>query len=202
MRFVSQDDAALSNSQGEPLGSNFYAYCLNDPCNNSDLSGFGPWTRYLTLMDYRSIHNKVADSVRNKIGGTAIREVYVKGDKGKGFLDVYDVAKNQYYEIKSIGSAELKSTKKQMQKHDAAKCPGSKHKVKRGTKNMSGSFYYGAWKIEYYSYAKGLVVYTHEWNQKIYNTHVAVKVVVVAGITALVLATGGSAAPAYGLILI
>ena len=40
MRFISQDDPVLSNAQGEPLGSNLYAYCLNNPVMNIDLAGF------------------------------------------------------------------------------------------------------------------------------------------------------------------
>ena len=39
MRFISQDDPALSNAQGEPLGSNLYAYCLNNPIMNMDPNG-------------------------------------------------------------------------------------------------------------------------------------------------------------------
>ena len=39
MRFISQDDPVLSNDQGEPLGSNLYAYCLNNPVMNVDETG-------------------------------------------------------------------------------------------------------------------------------------------------------------------
>lgn len=39
MRFLSQDDPVFSNEQGEPLGSNLYAYCLNNPVLDSDPSG-------------------------------------------------------------------------------------------------------------------------------------------------------------------
>ena len=39
MAFISQDDPALSNAQGQPLGSNLYAYCLNNPVNMSDSTG-------------------------------------------------------------------------------------------------------------------------------------------------------------------
>ena len=42
MRFISQDDAVYSNTQGQPLGSNLYAYCLNNPVMNSDPSGSQP----------------------------------------------------------------------------------------------------------------------------------------------------------------
>ncbi len=43
MRFISQDDVKISNDQGEPLGSNLYAYCLNNPVMNSDPDGYGPF---------------------------------------------------------------------------------------------------------------------------------------------------------------
>ena len=39
MRFISQDDPVFSNAQGEPLGSNLYVYCLNDPINSIDPNG-------------------------------------------------------------------------------------------------------------------------------------------------------------------
>ncbi len=39
MRFISQDDPALSNAQGEPIGSNLYVYCLNNPVISSDSTG-------------------------------------------------------------------------------------------------------------------------------------------------------------------
>ena len=39
MRFISQDDVKHSNEQGQPIGSNLYAYCLNNPTNKKDPSG-------------------------------------------------------------------------------------------------------------------------------------------------------------------
>lgn len=39
MRFISQDDPGLSNAQGEPIGSNLYVYCLNNPVMFKDLTG-------------------------------------------------------------------------------------------------------------------------------------------------------------------
>ena len=51
MRFISQDDVKLSNAQGEPLGSNLYAYCLNNPVMNSDYTGsFIIATRIITCV--------------------------------------------------------------------------------------------------------------------------------------------------------
>ncbi len=39
MRFISPDDPVFSNEQGQPLGSNLYAYCLNEPVDSSDPEG-------------------------------------------------------------------------------------------------------------------------------------------------------------------
>ena len=43
MRFISQDDPVFSNAQGQPLGSNLYVYCLNNPVMNDDLEGNAPF---------------------------------------------------------------------------------------------------------------------------------------------------------------
>lgn len=40
MRFISQDDPVLSNAQGQPLGSNLYEYCFNNPVMNCDYTGY------------------------------------------------------------------------------------------------------------------------------------------------------------------
>ena len=46
MRFISQADPELSNAQGQPLGSNLYAYCLNNPVMNVDPTGKLPiWAK-------------------------------------------------------------------------------------------------------------------------------------------------------------
>lgn len=39
MRYISQDDPVLSNDQGQPLGSNLYVYCLNNPVMKIDPTG-------------------------------------------------------------------------------------------------------------------------------------------------------------------
>lgn len=172
--------------------------------NNSDASGDSPWTRKLNLWDYRKIHNKVADLIMwSMLAWGARREVYVKGKNGKGFLDVYVTSKNCYYEVKSLGSADLKSTKNQMAKYDVAKVVGSNvGNIKRGTHKVKGSFYYGAWQINYYLKENGLVVYTYTWSQKRFLNAAAVAVVAVTIITVATFATGGATAPAYGLLLV
>ena len=53
MRFISQDDPVLSNAQGEPLGSNLYVYCLNNPVMHVDYTG----TDAIILQSHESVFN-------------------------------------------------------------------------------------------------------------------------------------------------
>ena len=156
----------------------------------------------MTLWDYRKIHNKVADLVRWSLGiWRASREVYVKGPKGRGFLDVYDTVSREYYEVKSSGAAYTSATRKQMAKYDVAKPLLSSKSIKRGTKKVKGSFYYGAWKVDYKLSQNGLVVYTPKWKKKQLVAAAAV-VLAITLITIAVFASGGAATPAYALLLI
>ena len=66
MRFISQDDPVFSNAQGEPLGSNLYVYCLNNPTNHSDPTG--EW--YYSLNDFY-YQNFIKKRINNKYGYTA-----------------------------------------------------------------------------------------------------------------------------------
>lgn len=206
-RFINCDDTEiLKLTQGTLNGANLFAYCNNDPVLNSDPSGRSPWTRKLSLRDYRKIHNKVADLIWwSMLKWGAVREKYVQGSKGKGFLDIYVLSSNCYYEVKSIGSADKQSTKNQMAKYDCAKPKGSNlGNVKRGNHKVKGSFYYGAWFISYYLLKPGLVVYSCSWSQARLNQAVKIGVAVTAitVITIATFATGGAAVPAYGLLVI
>lgn len=49
LRFISQDDVKLSNTQGQPLGSNLYTYCLNNPVMNVDSTGKLPIWAKITI---------------------------------------------------------------------------------------------------------------------------------------------------------
>ncbi len=179
-----------------------FSYCDNEPIDNSDVLGWGAWVPVLTLADYKIIHDTVADRVALTLGWwRASREVYVKGWKGRGFLDVYDTISNEYYEVKSIGAAYKASTERQMQKYDVAKPPLSwADHVRRGSQKVSGSFYYGAWRVSYALEKKGLVVYRPTWKQEKYNMYVAALALAFVIITATVLLTGGATAPAYTLL--
>jgi hypothetical protein len=175
--------------------SALYAYCDNNPIRYSDKTGLGPWTSALSLSDYRKIHNMVADRVSYSIGFLASREVYVKGKvDGKtcrGFLDVYDPISYTYYEVKSYLSAYTPATQNQMRKYDHSKPLGSlRGNVQRCTKKVSGSFWYGAWRIQYSSSktVAGLVEYMSTYNTGRADTAKSIATSVVVGL--LIVAMG------------
>lgn len=194
-RFISEDKpicvCAVAQEQFSPL----YAYCDNNPVRYSDKIGFGPWSSTLSLFDYRKIHNMVADRVASSVGFLARREVYVKGKvDGKtcrGFLDVYEPISYTYYEVKSYIAAYTIATQKQMRKYDNSKPPNSGYgNVKRGTKKVSGHFWYGAWNIQYSSSTTigGLVEYIPTYSNVRANTAKAVvAAVVVIGVLVFVI---------------
>ena len=70
MRFISQDDVKLSNAQGEPLGSNLYAYCLNNPVMNSDPTG--KWVNLTKLIF------KIIGGISGAFGGYYIGSAIAK----------------------------------------------------------------------------------------------------------------------------
>jgi len=55
MRFISQDDPGFSNAQGQPLGSNLYAYCLNNPVMNVDPTGCLSATQVFNMFSIATI---------------------------------------------------------------------------------------------------------------------------------------------------
>lgn len=142
----------------------------------------------------------VAKDAARKINILARNEVFVRETKGCGRLDIYDCLSNSYYEVKSEGAAFTNSTNKQMEKYDNAHVLfSSRGNVKRGTKIVSGTFYYGAWKITYQSVANGLISYSCTWSQQRYETAkmIALTSVAIICITALTIASDGAAAPLY-----
>lgn len=199
-RFINSDDVNYIGLAGTVGSYNAFAYCENNPITNADELGYGPWVKWLTIWDYYKIHTEVQKSIIKSLSkGIFLMEVYVSGSKGKGRLDIYDVTRNEYYEVKSIGSAYTTSTVNQMLKYDNARLLTKKKNVKRGSLTFDGSFHYGAWKVHYYSVKKGLIAYTVTWNQSRYKKAInvglsAIALIAVAGVTIYV--TGGVAAPA------
>ena len=170
-RFINEDNPVCVCAVAQAQFSSLYAYCDNNPIRYSDKTGLGPWSSVLSLFDYRKIHNMVADRVASFVGIWARREVYVTGKvNGKtcrGFLDVFDSMSYTYYEVKSYTAAYTTATQNQMRKYDNSKPPNYKRgNVRRGTKKLSGSFWYGAWLIKYSSSptVNGLVTYEPKYN--------------------------------------
>ena len=78
MRFISQDDPVFSNAQGEPLGSNLYVYCLNNPVIFSDSSGtwisfkkaYNNLRRTIAYSNYN--YNRHYDKFKSYISGQGV----------------------------------------------------------------------------------------------------------------------------------
>lgn len=87
MRFISQDDAVLSNDQGQPLGSNLYAYCLNDPTNMIDLDGHASSQTYSGIVGF-GIQIVVSASVLYYQGFVGFEAIWFnkKNNFGNGFI--------------------------------------------------------------------------------------------------------------------
>ena len=205
-RFISAD-VLLSTGQGV-IGHNCYAYCNNNPIGLVDDNGEDPWSPFLTIFDLRLIHNMVADRIAAQQGLLACREVFVTGKQdGKrvyGFLDVYNVASNTYYEIKSEGVAYTSRTISQMNKYDCSRpILSTKGTVKRGMEYMEGSFHYGAWEVTYHTDPNiaGLVTYNYKYIPERSETAKEVTTgVLLAGAIAFTLVTLGAGSPALGVV--
>ena len=169
-RFLNAD-AFTATGQGI-LGNNSFAYCNNNPANSVDPEGYGPWTPFKNLFDYYVIHKLVQYDISGNKGFLWQTEVYVKGEKGRGFLDVHDPVTNSYYEVKSKRQASKPATEEQMKKYDVAYIHDGRYfgmingNPKRGKEQLSGSFKYGAWDVTYQSTSSGLVAYDTEYNSE------------------------------------
>ena len=183
-------DALVSTGQGL-LGNNTFAYCNNNPVVLADPEGYGPWTPIKNFFDYYIIHKMVQADVCIKNDIRFQLEVYVKGDLGRGFLDIHDPSTNSYYEVKSIGQVELSKTSDQMKKYDASYIKDKRYngliteKPVRGTESFSGKFEYGAWDVTYERHADGLIKYDSKYNsERAAKASSMVISVIVAGLSA------------------
>lgn len=122
----------LSNDQGEPLGSNLYGYCLDNPVVNSDPSGcFGTPLQWICvaiggivgwiLGDYvaRAIGLNPSGSAWSRIGYWSVRGLvvasgsvlgYVAGTKLLNIITKFIYKKGIAYKLPSIRSVLIKNT--------------------------------------------------------------------------------------------
>ena len=103
-------------------------------------------------------------------------EVYVKGTEGRGYLDLFDSANREYYEVKSHFVANSRRTKKQMSKYNCAIVQdtfGNRNKINEeyigadiepGKTVVGGYFQYGIYDIDYNSVEDGLIEYNISLN--------------------------------------
>jgi len=104
MRFISQDDPALSNKQGQPLGSNLYIYCLNNPVMNVDPEGNA--TESFKSMAARHLSNNSKHWKNTSKSIIDSSGFILTQNKTKGFLfgrkPIYVVKKFWFYGWKFI----------------------------------------------------------------------------------------------------
>ena len=177
-RFLTED--IYRGEVNDPDTLHLYAYCKNNPINYVDPSGHSCISSKLTLGDYWKIHKLVQLAYMFRLIGIGRGddiEVTVRNAKSMrvcGYLDVYDVTMNQYYEVKSKRQCKKnwKNVDRQLRKYDSSIIVGySKRKhiirnIRRGREKISGYFYYGAWRITYGLKRKGLVYYAQKLNKK------------------------------------
>ena len=166
------------------LGNNMFAYCLNNPIVFKDTWGTIPVP---ALFDYYWMHKAVQiDIVENYGFGM---EVFVIGEKGIGYLEIYDGELNEYYEVKHILAAQGKLYNDQMKKYDHSHVAGWRFteydiqdNVSKGSEDSSGSTTYLYWDIVYYTKCEGVIIYGWILNANRYQEFVAVSVTVGAAV--------------------
>ena len=183
-RFINADGLA-STGQGI-LGCNMFAYCGNEPVNGADPSGKDPFG-ILDWIDMKIIH--VMIQIKVAIEYSWAMEIYVKGPKGSGYLDLYDSENDSYYEVKSLKEAKKSRTRNQMEKYNVASVQdtfGNRAKISSidtvstlspGEVNVSGRIQYGIYDVDYYLYAPGLIVYEHHVNWERATTYATAAVI-------------------------
>ena len=160
-----------------------YAYCNNDPVNTVDPFGDSPFSRRLELSDYAFIHFMVQVECVVEYGWDM--EIYVKGSRGRGYLDLLDVTTNEFYEVKSEGVYNAGGHIAQMQKYQVAQIANTKRNrvipglnigsgITTGLTQVSGNFQYGAHDVYYYTKKPGIILYKTTYNEQRAQEYMAV----------------------------
>jgi RHS repeat-associated protein len=171
-RFINAD-MLVSTGQGV-LGSNMFAYCMNDPANLTDQLGLFPGID-LVLFDFYAMH--IMTQIQCAMDYGFVMEISVECGDGRGRLDLYDPVHNVFYEVKSIGCVDGYDTDNQIDRYDISYIRDTKrNKDKLGKESIGknpnkgmdssikGSFQYSIYDIEYKYYKPGLIVYDKKTN--------------------------------------
>ena len=99
-RFISPDKFATTGQS--VLGSNMFAYCLNDPTNNVDLNGYySIWWPLIEDHDMGFIHKKVEEEIARLSLWTVATEITLTEG---GRADLVDRFTGEVWEIKHAGT--------------------------------------------------------------------------------------------------
>ena len=104
-RFINAD--ILSSTGQGFVGTNMFAYCLNNPVNRIDAEGaISLWVILFINSEFGWIHRKVQEHIWAQSAGNCAGEKGVYDSTGKfiGRVDVYDVHTGQAWEVKSVGT--------------------------------------------------------------------------------------------------
>ena len=198
-RFINADCVGFLATDFGLNSYNLNSYCYNNPIRFVDIGGASPMD-VLSLFDFRSIHQRVQEECHYRYGWAM--EVYVKGEKGRGRLDLLDVTTNQYYEVKSHQASQSNRTKRQMEKYDVATIQGSAtillqpdlkkgESLCRGKRFVDDSFTHNIFDVKYYTVANGLIAYEAKINPQ------RAAVLSLVGITVGVALLAPEAAPVF-----
>ncbi len=188
-RFINAD--TFVSSERSVLSANVFAYTKNNPTNKQDQNGKHP-LGILELYDKKIIHHIVVKQCSARYGWA--REVYVKKNWRRGYIDLLDPKENEFYEVKSEKESKKNRTIRQMEKYTQSTIQntiGNRLKtpkveigsiVKGGGKEpVEDSFPYGIYDVSYSLASPGLIVYT--WSL---NTERALALATAEVITALI----------------
>ena len=150
-RFINAD--GLVSTGSGVLGYNMFSYCVNNPVVFIDAIGNSPYGP-LDITDYYRIHRRIQEKISNEKNWDMEVGVYriVDGRKKRGRLDLYDIIKNEFYEIKSSGSAS--TAEEQIERYENSVGFTNKkytftEKLNRGTEKISDYIDYGIYHITY-----------------------------------------------------
>ena len=169
-RFLNADTFA-STGQGI-LGNNMFAYCLNNPVNGCDPHG-DVFLPVLTLADYYLIHQMVQMRIVGS-EGYAMEVSIISPVHGRGRLDLFDAANNEYYEVKHEPLSGAWNNSIQKQKYDTCTITAlifwgyhfDSSPTAGDRLDISGQFQYLHWDVTYESVGNGLITYLPRLNKK------------------------------------
>jgi RHS repeat-associated protein len=219
-RWISAD--VFLDTQDGILSTNMYAYCQNDSVNCVDPTGMATWWQKIGANSPNEIHNQVVyfyQSYFKSKGMTSYANRRINYNYGgHGFADLltYDASTEtaKVWEVKSRqtnGDKHVAAGKTQLDRYVnyGSWAERSKVKLQHGDRVPDFIFPYYNGKTYYMIYThyegEGVISYTYKWSvdpKKLFKEAavdtalMATGVMVIGGIAAIIVGTGGAATPA------